>query len=432
MSKSRTITSIIHGEHREASKYVCYHRAIPALVDGFKPSQRKAFYVLRNKKDFVKVQAVSGMMISDANYHHGDSAASEAVSKMAQDFPGSNNVKVFAGKGAFGSRFIKEPSAPRYIFVKPNRRFYDLFKDDVLCEPDDDIENPEPRFYLPVIPTLLLNGVEGIAVGFACKIQPYSIGNVVMNVRQALLGDRQVRMVPHFEGYTGEVSWDEKAEKFVQYGRFKVVNTTTIKILEVPTHYDREKYHRYLDGLESKGLIRSYMDESKTGWDITVRLVRKSKVFEDPMKVLGLKAALNENITLIDPDGNLRVYESPNEVISEFVRYRLGVYRRRIEHELETIKEDVFLAQAKAKFIVEMGKFDFRKTARKTLREHFLGEMGFRDDHLEKCLAMPITRLNRESLADLKAKLTDLKARWNYYRKVTPEELYEIDLENVK
>jgi hypothetical protein len=99
---------------------------------------------------------------------------------------------------------------------------------------------------------------------------------------------------------------------------------------------------------------------------------------------------------------------------------------------LNKIKEEVLLTQAKMKFIVEMGKFDFRRDTKKKLTKHFLDVMNFRKDHLEKCFAMAITRLNKESLIELKNRLGELKKEWDYYKNTTPKKLYEIDLENMK
>ena len=429
MEKSKTISAFVNGDYKRFSQHVCYNRAIPNLIDGFKPSQRKAFYILLNKRKEVKVQSVSGQMISDANYHPGDTSASEAICKMAQDFTGSNNIPPFIGVGTFGSKFVKESSAPRYIFVKPNPNFYNLFNDFELCEPDDDIENPEPKFYMPIIPTILLNGITGIAVGFACKILPYNILDIIDNVEKCLNGIPQHKMTPYFHDYIGEIQWID--DKPVLLGKYEIVNTTTIKVTEVPISYDREKYHKLLYKLESKNLINSFTDDSKTTWDITIKLPRKSKVFKDPILHLGLSYNLNENITIIDENGTLRVLNSVNDIIERFVKYRLDIYGKRIQHKLDIIKEETILTKSKMKFIIEMGQFDFRKTTKKQLKDHFI-KLKFSKEHLEKCLGMAVTRLNKESLIELKKRMDELKKEYSYYKKITPKELYQIDLDNIK
>ena len=200
--ETRTIQSIINNELRDYSKYVCYNRAIPHLIDGFKPVQRKAFFLMQKEASKIKVQSLAGNLISKANYNHGDAAASAAISAMGQDFPGSNNIPPFRKKGSFGNKFIKDPSAPRYIYVKKNPVYFNLFTDFELTLPNNDIESPEPEFYLPIIPTILLNGTEGIAVGFATKIRPYRIEDIIENVKKVLSGTPQVEMCPYYHDKT--------------------------------------------------------------------------------------------------------------------------------------------------------------------------------------------------------------------------------------
>jgi len=377
----------------------------------------------------IKVSSVSGKMISDANYHHGDASASDTISKMAANYTGSNNISPFIGKGAFGSKFVKEASAPRYIFVKPNKKFFDLYNDFEICESDDDPENPEPKFYLPIIPTILLNGIEGIAVGFACKIQPYNIKEIIYNIKRCFNNQSQKLMTPFYSGYTGKIYWVE--DKAVMFGRCEIINTTKIHISEVPVSYDREKYNKFLVGLENKKLIHSFEDNSKNNWDITIKLPRSSKVFQNPMKYLGLTHNLNENITLIDEDGKLIVLDNVNEIIEKFVKYRITRYQKRIAYKLYIIREETLLTKTKMEFIIEMGKFDFRKTTKVQLNKHFK-KLKFRDDHLEKCFQMSVTRLNRENLLKLKERLNELKEEYFYYKNTTPKKLYSIDLKGLK
>ena len=438
MQKRRTITSFINNELRQFSLYVCYHRAIPSLVDGFKPSQRKAFHVLRGKKDFVKVQAVAGKMISEANYHHGDASASETVSRMTQSFTGSNNVPAFVGKGSFGSKFVKEASAPRYVFVKPNPDFYSLFNDFELCEPDDDPENPEPRYFLPVVPTILMNGVSGIAVGFATRIFPYRVLDIVANVRAVLAGRSQRMMAPFFSGYSGEITWD--GERHVMHGSYEATGPNTLRITEVPVSYDREQYNALLAKLEESSHISSSRDVSKTGWDIRVTLpargkwklpTARSKGTPDLGGKLGLTCPLNENITVIDENGELAVFPSPHDLIARFVDFRLKVYGGRIRRRLADIRDDAALVKAKIRFVQLMSGVDFRKVTRASIAETLRAD-GFDKDHMESCLRMPATNLNSNYIDEKRKKLAELKGMFEYYKRVTPEELYKIDLDEVE
>ncbi|MFW6311821.1 MAG: DNA gyrase subunit A [Nanoarchaeota archaeon] len=146
----KKISEFIQEEYKSYSKYVLEHRAIPSVIDGFKMVQRKAFFLLKGQKSFMKVASVGGELISKAGYNHGDASANSAVSLMAQDFPGGNNISLLEGKGSFGSRFIQEPAAARYIYVKASGIIPYLYKDLDLCPEDPDPEHPEAKYYLAV------------------------------------------------------------------------------------------------------------------------------------------------------------------------------------------------------------------------------------------------------------------------------------------
>jgi DNA gyrase/topoisomerase IV subunit A len=427
--KEKSITSLINNEYLSYSKYVAHNRAIPSLIDGFKPVQRKAFYVVPKSSDFIKVQSVSGRLISDANYSHGDSSASQAISLMGQDFIGSNNIPVFSKKGSFGSKFIKEPSAPRYIYVKANKTYYNLFKDLELCPKNEDIENPEPKYYLPIIPTILLNGVTGIAVGFSTSINPYNINDIIKNIKLKLDNKSYIKMVPYFKGYIGPIK--EEDSKFVQYGVYKQLNTTTIKISEIPTSLDREKYKKHLSSLVDKKIIASYeINNIGDKWDITIKFPRVSKLLNEPEKWLKLTNTLSENITVIDENGNLVVFNNVYELLDHFIDFRLGIYQQRIDYKLKKIEEEIVLCNDKIKFITEMCGIDFKNVTKNDIRNNFEGKMT--NENLEKCFDIKSYNLNIDFINELNNKIDELKKEFEYYKNITPKELYLIDLNEIE
>jgi len=424
---SRTISSFINKEYKNYSLYTLYNRAIPNLIDGFKPSQRKSFYVVPKSSDFIKVQAVAGRMISEANYNHGDASASDSIIRMAQDFTGANNIPVFEKKGSFGSKFIKKASAPRYIYVKANKFYYDLFKDHELCPTNDDPENPEPKYYLPIIPTILLNGVSGIAVGFACNIQPYHIKDIINNIKRRLNDEEFDKMLPYYQGYTGEICND-----YVQYGTYELQNITTIKVTEIPTEFDREMYIKHLDSLVEKKFINSYDINCKgQNWNVIIKITKTSKVLNDIPSYLKLSSKLNENITVINENNQVMVFEDVYELLDYFINFRMGIYQQRITYMLNKIKEEVYLSRAKIKFILEMNSIDFKNKTKVELKEHFK-KLEFSTEHLDKCFEIKSYNFNIDFLRELKNHIELLKKEWEWYKKITPKELYLIDLNELE
>ena len=95
--KEIEISHFIDEEYKNFSKYTLYSRAIPSVIDGFKPVQRKAMFCMVNNTGKEKVMSLAGRMIIHG-YSHGDGPACQAISNMAQDFVGSNNIPYFHKK----------------------------------------------------------------------------------------------------------------------------------------------------------------------------------------------------------------------------------------------------------------------------------------------------------------------------------------------
>lgn len=427
----KSISDIVNTEYISFSKYVVFQRAIPHLIDGFKPVARKAFYCAKNKTKFTKVLSMSGEMIL-ANYHHGDTSASAAVSAMAQDFPGSNNIPVFLKNGSFGNRFITAPSAPRYIEIKPNPFYYSLYNDNFLHVNNDDPDNPEPQYYLPIIPTILLNGIKGIAVGFATEFQPYNIHDIIEIVEKFIKKEEHNSlMTPYYKGYNGTIGYDNETRKFMMFGEYKILNTTTIHITEIPVNMDREKYITHLNKLIDKNLIKSFEDNSKNSWDIKINLARNSKVFDDPETYLKLRFILNENLTVVDQNNKIRVFNDAVEIIEEFVKFRLNVYSERRKYMLAKLKEDMLYAKSKINFIKMLCNINFKTMTKSQIYQLAL-DRHCNEEHLKRHMTIQVHSLNLDEIEKIKQQMIEIQTEYNWYKKITNIELYEIDLKNLK
>lgn len=176
----------------EYSMSVVYSRALPSIIDGLKPVQRRILYSMQEEgysadKNFVKsAKPVSSTM---GNYHpHGDSSIYMALVKLAQPF--YLNVPLVEGYGNFGDVTGSGPAASRYTECKLSKEavllLSELREKTVPMRPNysDDLEEPE---YLPVqFPNLLVNGNFGIAVGFASNFAQHN-GVEAINAAKYLL-----------------------------------------------------------------------------------------------------------------------------------------------------------------------------------------------------------------------------------------------------
>lgn len=163
-------------------------RAIPDVKDGLKPVHRRTLYAMHDvgnswNKPYKKSARIVGDVIG--KYHpHGDTAAYDALVRMAQDF--SLRYPLVDGQGNFGSIDGDPPAAMRYTEVRMKKITHellaDLEKDTVRFVPnyDESLEMPE---VLPArFPNLLVNGSSGIAVGMATNIPPHNLSEVIDGV----------------------------------------------------------------------------------------------------------------------------------------------------------------------------------------------------------------------------------------------------------
>ena len=160
-------------------------RALPDVRDGLKPVHRRVLYAMSELgNDFNKPYKKSARVVGDVigKYHpHGDTAVYDTMVRMAQPF--SMRYMLIDGQGNFGSVDGDSPAAMRYTEVRmakiAHELLTDLDKETVDFIPNYDESESEPSVLPTRIPTLLINGSSGIAVGMATNIPPHNLNEVV-------------------------------------------------------------------------------------------------------------------------------------------------------------------------------------------------------------------------------------------------------------
>ena len=159
--------------------------ALPDVRDGLKPVQRRILYSMAElgvtpDKPYRKSARIVGDTMG--KYHpHGDSSIYDAMARMAQDF--SIRYMLVDGHGNFGSVDGDSPAAMRYTEARLSKismeMLADINKDTVDFGPNFDESLQQPLVLPARFPNLLVNGVNGIAVGMATNIPPHNIGEVI-------------------------------------------------------------------------------------------------------------------------------------------------------------------------------------------------------------------------------------------------------------
>ena len=179
------IEDSVKASYLDYSMSVIIGRALPDAKDGLKPVHRRILYAMHDlnvtsKAAYKKSARIVGDVIG--KYHpHGDASVYDALVRMAQNF--SMRAPLVDGQGNFGSVDGDSAAAMRYTEARMTRIaeevLRDLDKDTVNFVPNYDDTMKEPAVLPTRVPTLLLNGSEGIAVGMATKIPPHNLGELL-------------------------------------------------------------------------------------------------------------------------------------------------------------------------------------------------------------------------------------------------------------
>ena len=179
------IEDSVKASYLDYSMSVIIGRALPDAKDGLKPVHRRILFAMHDlnitsKSAYKKSARIVGDVIG--KYHpHGDTSVYDALVRMAQNF--SMRAPLVDGQGNFGSIDGDSAAAMRYTEARMTRIaeevLKDLDKDTVNFIPNYDDTMKEPSVLPTRVPTLLLNGSEGIAVGMATKIPPHNINELL-------------------------------------------------------------------------------------------------------------------------------------------------------------------------------------------------------------------------------------------------------------
>ena len=417
------------------SKYDC-DRSIPNLMDGLKISLRKILYSAFKKRltSEIKVAQFSGYISEQSCYHHGEESLNKAIVGMAQNFIGSNNINLLFPSGQFGSRIKggQDASSPRYIFTRLERIARILFpeQDDAILKYLNDDGTPvEPRFYVPIIPMVLVNGSKGIGTGFSTEIMCYNPKNIIAYLKNKLCGTKdKIEFLPYYEGFTGEI---EKITdtKFLFKGKYEKMDTDKIKVTELPVGYWTEDFKELLNELQNdsdkdkdgkkvasivKDVFENYTDttvefiisfsKGKLQELESVKCDNGSNGLEKLLKLYSTSSTTNMN--LFTSEDKLKKYDSVEEIIDDYFDIRLEYYEDRKDFMIESLEKELMILSNKAKYIQELldGTIDLRKKKKQEIIDMIKGkeyDAIESDEEFKYLVKMPMDSVSEENVEKL-------------------------------
>lgn len=413
-------------------------RSVPDAIDGFKPSQRKVIFGMLKRGENaaeLRVETAANHVAAISDYHHGAAGLVGTIAKMAQTFAGSNNINTMMPNGQFGSRLDPSSGAGRYIFTEMSKNFRMLFKkedDAILKHLMSDSMVIEPERYYPILPMLLVNGASGTGTGYACEILSYNPDDIRNNILAILTKKKPKEVLPWYRGFKGKVYRNEK--QTVIEGTYEVINTTTIRITELPIGTYQDDYKEHLNNLKDAEVIKSYADSStEDGFDFEVSIPRTTGAMshETIMKTFKLISRDTENFTCWGHDGKMKVFQSPQEIIQYFVDYRLDKYEERRLKQIENLNIDLDWANEKLRFI----KFYLKSPAEFSKKNKadlyaLLEKNKFKQ--VDRLLQIRIYSLTKEEIEKLENEIADLDVSIKTLQGTTNLELYIKELKELK
>ena len=442
----RRLEHVMQDNFFRYSMSVIVDRALPDVRDGLKPVHRRILYSMnqngnRSTAKFVKSARIIGDVMG--KYHpHGDSAIYDSMVRLAQDW--AMRYTLVQGQGNFGSMDGDPPAAHRYTEArldKPAEELLtDIEKETVDFKDNFDGSEREPIVLPAKLPNLLLNGQIGIAVGMATSIPTHNLGELVdatielIDNPEATVDDLLQHVkgpdfptgaivyggAPMRQAYaTGRGSVMMRAVAEIQEtkrGRHQIVVT------EIPYGVNKATLIEKIGELhkEKRVQLADLRDESSRG---KVRIVIELKKDAYPKKVLNqlykltaLQTSFNYNMLALVNTMQPRIL-GLHDILSEFVKHRQSVVRRRTEFELKKAKARAHILEGYKIALDHIDEVIKTIRASKTQDEaekNLRAKFGLSEIQAKAILAMQLRRLTgleREAVENELRELLKLIAR---------------------
>ncbi|MBM71966.1 MAG: DNA topoisomerase IV [Crocinitomicaceae bacterium] len=411
------------------ASYVILERAVPHQHDGLKPVQRRILHSLNEMEDgrFHKVANVIG---NTMKYHpHGDASIGDAMVQIGQ------KDLLLDCQGNWGNILTGDrAAAPRYIEVRLSR-----FANTVLFNKKTtnwlasyDGRNKEPETEPVKFPLLLAQGVEGIAVGLACKILPHNFHDLI-DASIATLQGKRFKLVPDFP--TGGMADVEMYNDGIRGGKIRVrariekENNKTLVVKEVPYGVTTSSLIDSILKANNKGKIKVKKVEDNTANEVEVVVHLANNV--SPDKMMDALYAFTDCEVSLSPNSCVILDDKPQFLgVSEILRTSAErtqyLLKRELEIELRELQETWHFASLEKIFIENRIYRDIEeceswdaiiKTIHTGLKPH-------------------VKHLLREVTDDDVARLTEIKikriSKFDAFKANDKIEALEGDMENVK
>lgn len=411
------------------ASYVILERAVPAMEDGLKPVQRRILHSMWELEDG-RYNKVANLIGNTMKYHpHGDASIGDALVSMGQ------KDLLIDCQGNWGNILTGDSAAaPRYIEARLSK-----FAQEVVFNPKTtdwglsyDGRNREPNTLPAKFPLVLAQGVEGIAVGLACKILPHNFNEIIDASIQILRG-KKANIYPDFA--TGGIADFSDYKDGLRGGKIKVrarikeLNPKTLVISEIPFGTTTGSLIDSILAANDKGKIKIKKVEDNTSENVEILIHLQPGI--SPDKTIDALFAFTNCELSISPNACIIENEKPrfvgvSEILKISTQQTLALLKLELEIEKKELEEKWHFASLEKIFIKEEMYIDFKKySTRETLYQYLYDRFkSFRkkllrditDEDLQRLTQIPMIRITRfdsikaeEHMRDLDEKIATVK-----------------------
>ena len=404
----------------EYASYVVRDRAIPDLIDGFKPVQRRIMHTLFEMDDgrFMKVANVVGAAMK---YHpHGDSSIYEALVNLANAElfieKQGNYGNFLTGDGAAAARYIEcrlKPFAKKVMYNPEITEYVDSY----------DGRNKEPVVFPAKIPVVVIQGTMGIAVGMSTTILPHNLFEVLEAEKKALRGEK-FEVFPDFPGggIMDVSEYNDGMGKVAVRARLNASDPKKLIIEELPYGVTSDSLIASIEKANATGRLKIASISDYTAEKAQIEICWQRGVYsEDMVDVLYAATDCEKKISvnpLVIVDGLPKAVPI-TEMIRFHAKHLIDVLKAELENDRKHLLERLRARTLERIFIEERiyKRIETEKTAeavRSTIVEGFvpfeseLGGEPLTDDDIERLLKIPIRRISLFDIEKNKAEISEI------------------------
>ncbi|MEI8092868.1 MAG: DNA topoisomerase IV subunit A [Spirochaetales bacterium] len=421
------VQKLFNDNFLEYASYVIKERAIPHLDDGLKPVQRRIVHSLLEMDDgkFHKVANVVGHTMK---YHpHGDASIYEALVNLGQkdmfiDRQG-NFGNIFTGDSAAAGRYIEcrlLPLAKEILYNPEITEFVDSY----------DGRNQEPVVFPAKLPVVLLQGVDGIAVGMSTTILPHNFREVVQALQACLRGEN-FQLLPDFPtgGMMDATAYQDGMGSVLVRAKLDTSDEKRIVVRELPFGATTASLIDSIETAAKKGKLKiaGLSDFTTDKVEIEIKLPRgvyTSEVVEALYAFTDCQ--INHHVNLLVIHDDLPVLMTVTEVVEYHAKHLVEVLKKELELEQRKLLDKLHLRTLERIFIEERiyKRMEEMKTQEAVYEAVLTGFEPFAkelirpvtDDDIKHLLEIPIRRIslydiskNRQEVEAINKRLKEIK-----------------------